>query len=301
MIITQSIIKKLFNHDERLYPCPHWFLRQVLNKDFPDLPKQLKTYERGNYMESLMLGANRDGSKTTDMERCQLTKKEVQENLIREAEGKPLIRGRKHIEQTRIEELALRFPGLCARDNINVIKEVNTQAHIKKKLSDNLFIEGTLDIFPTTIVLETGLKLAIIDLKYTSNLTATGGPFQWGDKSRIDFTQARMYSYLVRHIDFNLNPDLRFLVNDSTTKMLDARDFVFVYWVFDEQGRDRHIPFFPTVADDKELLEKIRKTENAIKEMADEGWKCTPSADNCDKCPVSLLNGGDCHKYSKVL
>jgi len=302
MIITQSIIKKLFNHDERLYPCPHWFLRQVLNRDFPESPEQLEVYEGGNYFEYLVLGRNRDGGATIDMKRKKLTKDQIKENLRREAESKQLLLGEKSVKQERIELQAKMFPQLCSKYQVNIIKEVNTQIFVKKKIRDNLFLELTMDVFPTTILTSQGIRLAIMDTKLSGDINSTFGDYQWGDPSRIDYIQAMTYTYGVRDIDFNLNPHLEGILTPSILKMIQDRDFVFVYWIFDTNANKlghKFVPFYPSITHETSLLEKIRRTEQAIIEMANNGWKKEPKYKLCKKCPVSVLNGGDCRDYSE--
>lgn len=303
MNISQSLIKYVRSHGEDKDTCPHMIYHMHFLKTYKNTPEKELLFEGGNYFESLCLGANRDGTKTTDMTRKKLTKAQEKDNLIRKAEGKIVLDGEKTIKQIRIEEQARRFPTLCAKNNINVIKEINTQVHIKKRLGNDIIGEGTLDLFPTTIISSQGLKLCIIDLKLTGSIDNRYGDYCWGEPERLDKIQAKMYSWLVRNIDLELNPHLKDLLNVATINILNEGNFVFVYWVFDTDANMLGHKFIPVkweIGNDREVEQELKVVYNRITEFANDGWKCNPIYSLCKSCSCSVLLGGHCSKYTET-
>jgi len=268
IFISQSLIKHFYWKDKDLPYCPRFTKHTMI--DGNKIPPTAAMLE-GLYFESLCLGQSADGECTTDLPRDKRT-------------------GKKLTAQLKIEEQAMSFPSLCQKHGVFIIREnnknVTRNVQIKKviQLEDkdlmekfpdvDVFISLCADIISPVITETRNYPVAVIDLKWTGDLTSTFGDYGWGAPKYMDHIQPFLYSYLL--------------------------DIPFVYWVFDKKGMNKFVPVNTDVNSTdantaseaklrrKEMLEKIRQT--AIKVLVHEdydGWNTAPLFDICKKCPLN--------------
>ena len=287
LTISQSLMKKFLKHGEEKIICPKNIFETEI-EPVVEVPPTLPMLG-GSYFETLTLGSGRGGHKTLDMPRKKLTAKQERENRVRIEKGEEPLLGTKMISQIRIEEQAERFKILQAQRQI-MITEYNTQVPIMKQWSEDVFLRGELDIFPTPILGRDGLQIAVIDLKLTGDIDNDYGDFCWGDPTRMDHIQAQMYHYLVRDIDFSLNQGLEEIVTQPVTNMIADNNILFLYWVFSYGSgdlRDKFVRYDWDSNKEAELKESIRKTIALIEEYESEGWPAKPEYERCSKCPLT--------------
>lgn len=290
LIINQSLVKKFFYKGVVRDYCPYCIYCENIAKTHN---RQTESMTEGSYFETLCLGSGVRGNITNDLPRKKLTSKQI-------LAGQTL--GDKKINQIRLEKQHLNFQRLCGTYQINVQKEVNTQVRIIKRWinsyfpNEEIYIEGELDIFPTTILLpKRGLRLAVIDLKATGKFD-TFGEFCWADPENLDKTQGWMYNELIRDIDIELNlkmyPDskLKYLYTGPIKQQLDATEPLFFFWVFNykEELKNKIIEVLYDNKAKEELHESIRKTVEEILKNQRKGWtNVNPTYDNCKMCAVT--------------
>jgi len=259
--ISQSLIKKfLHNGDEREY-CP----RKV---GMIDLFKHYRLEEtpamtKGKFFETLCLGRSRGGETTVDLPRKKLNKAAEASNRIRIRKGELPQKGEKTIDQLRIEDQAQRFRAMCAKYQV-VVYEDNTQVPIAARWKNNedVMLQGEMDIFPTPLLLDNELNAAIMDLKLTADIHSTYGEYCYGDIHNLDLIQAKMYHYMVRNMDPELNPHLENIMTDSLDSLIQKNQMLFVLWVFNyKKGtlEDKFIKIKWDASKEAELNESIRK------------------------------------------
>jgi hypothetical protein len=285
MIINQSLINKFYYKGEPREYCPYSVYLHSITKE---VKRQTESMLKGSFFETLTLGAGIE-DKVTDIPRKKLT-------AIQILAGQSI--GDKTIDQIRIEQQALNFERQKAIYQINVQKEVNTQVEIYKLFSknDDIHLKGTLDIFPTTILLpERGLRLAIIDTKLTGKFSDYG-EYCWATPGAMDHTQGYMYHYLVRDIDLNYNLEmnkeskLSYLYTGSIKHQIETNEILFFYWVFtykDAEVKDKFVEVSWNETSKAELIESIRKTINEINKNERNGWNnVKPSSYACNGCNI---------------
>lgn len=288
LYISQSLIKKFLKHGEERIICPKFIYETEMAKSTkvpPTLPML-----HGSYFETLTLGGGRGGHKTLDLPRKKLTIKQERENRVREEKNEEPLQGTKTIAQIRIEEQAERFNILRAQRQV-MITEYNTQVPILKKWGEGILLRGELDIFPTPILGREGLQLADIDMKLTWDIDNKYGDYCWGDPERMDHTQAQMYHYLVRDIDFSINKGLEQIVTPAVRSMIADNNILFLYWVFSYgygDLRDKFVRYDWDKTKEAELEQSIRLTIACIEENEGLEWPAKPEYERCEKCP--LLN-----------
>ena len=288
LIISQSLIKKFLRHGEERIICPKRLFETEIEPTV-EVPPTRPMLD-GSYFETLTLGGGRGGHKTLDLPRKKLTAKQEMENRVLVEKGEEPMKGTKSIAQIRMEEQAQRFQILRAQRQI-MITEYNTQVPILKKWSEGVLLRGELDVFPTPILGREGLQMADIDLKLTGNIDNEFGDYCWGNPDRMDHTQAQMYHYLIRDIDFTLNQGLKDIVTQPVLNMIAAGEVLFLYWVFSYGSgdlKDKFVRYDWDSNKEAELKESIRKTIALIEEYESEGWPAKPEYERCEKCP--LLN-----------
>jgi len=301
--ISQSIIKRLFKYDAY---TDQWNYREFC-------PYKVKTLYidgtiqccsdsmlKGKYFETLFLGSGRDGEMTLDLPRKKLTKKQEQENIIAEFEGKPILnKGGETIDQERIREQVLRGEQKARELKIDIIKNGNTQVKILKKFSNNIMLSCNIDIFPTSVTIGNSKpSLAIIDIKLTSDLNAKAGytEFCWGEFEKMDPIQGYMYHYMVRDINPVLNPHLKDLITENISMLILENKISFYFWVFNYRPGKNDVlrnEFYSILWDDlrKDKLEElIKKTASTIEYYDTQGWLAHGSYEVCKNCPIKNCN-----------
>ena len=221
MVITQSLIKQIYHKDEEIPHCPFKIKAIFIDKvESPTTQCQLE----GNFFETLCLGSGSKGRVVNDLPRIRQSKKQIESNE----------HGRKTAKQQRIEFQVEIFKRLCNDYEINVDKS-NIQTTLSKKLNNEFELQGDLDIFPTNIRGSKGKKIAIIDLKLTSNINNEYGNFCWGTPERMDDIQGITYQFLAREY---IKENIDYIDWDIDRGNIDVwldNNLVFLYWVFDSK------------------------------------------------------------------
>lgn len=178
------------------------------------------------------------------------------------------------------------------RDREGIVNETNSQITIYKRWDKdpNVILSGKLDIFPVILLnKETGeYEIVIIDIKYTGNITSNFGKFGWGNVEFMDHTQAIMYLYLVRNIDYDLNDQINpgNVLKELTALIknhLDHGSCKFKYYVADDKPSYASDVFNYTLkpGDFNDLHESIRKVVAKLRIANDEKWPALPSSIQC--------------------
>lgn len=263
--INASLITKMFSHGVKSDYCPQHVKTHIIDKT---ANFQSDAMLRGSFAESLFIGSGADGNK---VESLPLTAK-----------------GKKPIDQERIETQHLVFETDKVRLNMIVIPDVNTQVLLKKYIKDiDVIIYGTLDIFPTTIKIKDGTIVpAIVDLKITGDIKSSFGMFNWSNAASLDVTQASMYSELTMDIDPYINSHIS---EELMTLYKKHNEYMFFYMVYDYSPKmnKKIIPVKYTTMRQMELFQAIRDTKNEIEVNERLGWKCNPTMSNCRYCALS--------------
>lgn len=298
--LTQTLIKEVTDKtgDLREDICPRAIYEQFITKKFRHVTPPMM---EGIYGETLMLGGGAKGQKVIDLPRHKKT-------------------GEKLKAQRSIEEQALRFPIWCNEKGISVIKGVNTQLPIVKRLDgdDKVLIRTELDLFPTPFFMSNkdSYVPAIIDLKMTANVQSEWGDYCWGAPEFIDHIQADMAYWMIQDFDMELNlkfnPEKEEIYqsvfgNKAMRKMIESEKFVFVYFIvgYKKEPLEEQVNFIyrayrdPNGSDfrQREWKERARKTLAQLSEWRANNWPPL-EGNRCQKCPVNQENGGYCNVQS---
>lgn len=301
--INQSIIRKfLHNGEEREYCFSRIYLTKIIRK-YKETPSEPMLY--GKYFETICLGKS-SGYDVRDLPRKKLTKKIIAENAVRKVEKKPLLQGEKYLDHIRVDDQIIRFKSLVKQYKM-IITDSNVQVPILIEWGQdpNVYLSAELDIFPTTILLpdeEEGnvpkMFAAIIDLKLTADINATYGEYCYGNPQYLDLTQGKMYHYVVRNINKNLNPGLSGLITDTVQSLIDKNAIKFLLWVFNYKKdtlEDKFIQVKWDANKEAELHESIRKTVSSLEAGEKLDWPTNPIFHLCKSCPVK-----DCKDRVKI-
>jgi hypothetical protein len=292
ILISQSLITKLIDkRQEEVIFCPRYIHESYILKSIDTIATE--PMQGGSYFETGCLGSGVGGKKTIDLPRKVLSKAKIAQLI---AEGKPLI-GEKKIDQLRIDIQIERFKLRCQELGINIIPDVNTQIPIIKTYDNKYLVSGELDIFPTTIMYENCIRAAIIDLKLSGDVNNTSGHYCWGTPQYMDPIQGDMYHYLIRDIDFNLNPHLKEIINQGLIDAIKLNQVLFLYWIFGKKeplhNQEKFVEREYNPMNIQELKERIRKTIYIIEREEQFGWIENP-CDNCNNCALNKSYGGEC-------
>ena len=246
----------------------------------------------GSYFETLCIGSGAGGRKTEDLPRKRLVKARELENMKRKESGLPEVKGDKTMDQIRIEQQAQRFKVLSAKYQITVLDE-NTQIRITVPWHKNpeVYLSCEFDIFPTAIITNEGLKLAIIDLKLTADINASFGEYCWGAPEYMDLIQAYMYHYCARQVisNIDMNPHVVELLTKPAVGLIQQNQLEFYYWVFNykkEQLEDKLIKVQWDATKEQELHEAIRKCVSLIEYYSELKWPEKPQYKLCKECTI---------------
>lgn len=264
----------------------------------------------GLYFEYGIYGKTANGSDICDdLPRLKLKKKD--KDRLRKA-GIPTHewKGEKTTDHKRIDAQIEHF-FKKAKEHKLYLDDENAQVQIKLKNSSGITIRGTFDIWPTVLMYENELgiyqpTLANIDLKLTKNVDSTYGDFCWGDPNKMDHTQAYLYSFIMRHIDYKQNPHLNDLIDPITKKLLRNGGCQFLYWVFGIANDDLPMQFKQIAVDyddDKEkyIIDKIQGTAKLLDYYASTEWDAIPDFNICRTCHLSCHSGGCCEESRSTL
>lgn len=242
----------------------------------------------GRYFESMILGKSARGQYTDDLPRKKLTKKVIAENAVRKANKLPLLKGEKYLHQIKIDEQIARFKALAKKYKV-IITDYNVQVPILTVWDQDpdVLLSAELDVFPTTILLEDELNAAIIDLKLTSDIHNEYGEYCYGKPEYLDLIQGKMYHYVVRNINENLNPHLAGIITDSIKRLIEQNRIMFLLWVFNYKGAELEDKFIRINWDknkESELHESIRKTKAILEYGESNDWPTNPEYSLCKNC-----------------
>jgi hypothetical protein len=247
---------------------------------------------KGAFFETLCIGRGAGGRITDDLPRKHLVKARELENQKRILAGLPEIKGEKTMDQIRIEQQAARFKILSAKYQITVL-ENNTQVKIMVHWHKNpeIMLGCEFDIFPTAIITNEGLKMAIIDLKLTADVNATFGEYCWGAPEFLDLIQAYTYHYMARQVinHVNLNPHLTELLTKPAVDLIRNNQLEFYYWVFNYKKEvldDKLIKVTWDEQKEQEFHEAVRKTVSLIEYWEKLDWPARPNYKLCKECTV---------------
>lgn len=291
--INQSIIRTfLHNGEEREYCFRRIYITKIA-KTMKEAPSEPMLY--GKYFETKCLGKS-SGYDVKDLPRKKLTKKMEAENAVRKKEGKPLLLGEKYLDHIRVDDQITRFHSLVKQYKI-IITDSNIQVPILTVWDQdpNVILSAELDVFPTTILLPDEndsnipkMSAAIVDLKLTADIHATYGEYCYGSPQFLDLIQAKMYHYVIRHIDKKLNPNLTGLITDTVQSLIDKNAIKFLLWIFNYKKdtlEDKFIQVLWDKTKEAELNESIRKTVSSLEVGEKLDWPTNPKYNLCTKCP----------------
>lgn len=255
LVVSCSLIKELMYNGTEIDYCPNYIYHKYLLNEKVMEPS--KAMMKGSFGETVLLGGSARGQSTPDLPRKR--------------------NGTKTIDQERIESQCLNAENIAKLRNINIIKGVNTQVLLFKKVklqngrdeAKEITFRGELDLFPTTFINDDGeLEVVIIDIKFTQNIVTPKdfltGEAMWGNFQEMDDTQGVSYLYLIKDIDWSINThistELRKLIEQLTDRKVS-----FYFWVFDYKRKIEEIEnkFFEVKYNpmkEKEFMERIRKT-----------------------------------------
>lgn len=288
--LTQSLISRfLYKGEERELFCPSktYHIDMIHSHHY-----RTASMLNGSYFETLCIGSGAGGRKTEDLPRKRLVKARELENIKRKESGLPEIKGEKTMDQIRIEQQAQRFKLLAAKYQISVLDE-NVQVRVTVPWHKNpeVYLSGEFDIFPTAIITNEGLKLAIIDLKLTADINASFGEYCWGAPEYMDLIQAYMYHYIARqvlkHID--KNPHITNVLTKPAVNLIQQNQLEFYYWVFNykkETLEDKLVKVVWDATKEQELHEAIRKVVSLIEYYEQLQWPTKPNFRLCKECTV---------------
>lgn len=297
--LTQSLIKQLTDRfgEEKQF-CPHNIYHLYVLKDFKT--RRSEPMIEGTFGESLILG--------------QVAKNEAVINRLRpnKSTNKP------RVAEQRIIMQAERFQHIASIFQINVIPGINVQVPVFKKFGNSVMLRGELDIFPTTIIWDDQLSLAIIDIKFTADVNSTFGEYSWGDTEKVDYIQADFYHYLVRDFDlalnikhgheFNSRVGYKNIFTDFVRKVIENNDLKYIYMIFGYKKPDLENQFqminrtyIENNSDirERELVQRIRKSIAILSHSHSSGWPKRPNRDICKNCPLNTQFGGPCKEPLK--
>ena len=288
--LNQSLISRfLYKGEERELVCPKWIYHCDILKTHH---YRTESMTKGSFFETLCIGRGAGGKIVDDLPRKKLKKEEEFENIKRERNGLPSLKGEKTIDQIRIEQQAARFKILSAKYQITVANE-NTQVRITVPWTKNpeIMLSIEFDIFPSAMITNDGLKMVIIDLKLTMDIHTTFGEYCWGAPEYLDVIQAMMYQYGAREVinNVNLNPHMVELLTKPAVNLIKQYGFEFYYWVFNYKKtelEDKLVKVTWDATREKELHQSIRKTVALIDFYEKQDWPTKSNFKLCKECTI---------------
>jgi len=285
--INQSLIRKLLLNGEEKDTCMRNIYVTKITKTCESETTTPMQY--GKYFESQCLGKSAKGDIVNDLPRKKLTKSQIQENAQRKHEKRPLLQGEMYLDHIRTNDQIMRFKALVDLHRM-IITDANVQVPLftRWKKDHNVMLKAELDIFPTTILLEGELEAAIIDLKLTADIHNTYGEYCYGKPEYLDLIQAKMYHYIVRNLDSDLNRNIDNIVTDSVKNLIKQNRIKFLLWIFNYKGKTLEDKFIQVQWDnlkEAELHESIRKTISILDKGEAEDWPTNPLYELCKRCP----------------
>lgn len=295
LIVGSTLVKKIINpgHEETAW-CPRYVYEA-------DIKKRINRYisepmQYGIFGETLCIGSG------------------AYDNLFDLPRDKRTKEGKKKKVQVSIENQAKHFPQIALEKNIAVYPGVNTQIPLAVPYDDNTIIQSMLDIFPTTIFWNNETQIAIIDIKFTSDINNTYGNFSWGAPAFIDHFQPDLYHWLVRNVDIdylkNRFPHINYdaVFHEAVKNAIESNDIKFIYWIMGWKTLDpnesikKQIKFIERGYTDQngsmirqeEMKMRISKAVKILRLAEAQNWPERPSIEWCKKCALAKHNNGNC-------
>jgi hypothetical protein len=295
--LSQTLIKAITDKSGDIKNvCPRFIYESYIQKKYREVTKPMM---EGIFGETQVLGGGAKGQKVTDLQRHKKTGEKLQ-------------------AQKNIEEQAIRFKKWCTEKGINVIPGYNTQVPVAKRFQNRVIIRTEIDLFPTPFIDKDGIKLAVMDIKFTADVNSRFGDYCWGAPEFMDHIQADLTYWLLKDFDMELNIKLNpekeeiyraIFENDTIRKMIDEEQIFFIYFVigYRKEPLDEQVKFIHrnyrepngSLFRQNEWQERARKTLAQLSFWKSQNWP--PLTDShCDKCPVSQRNGGYCDKFQEL-
>jgi len=249
--ISQSLIKAMrYNEEGEAQTCPTFLKLLYIDKlkIEPSLSMQM-----GNYFETKVLGANRDGTKTTQLPLTHSTQKKTADNI-------------------RIDDMAFEFLNTIVPTYALELK--NSHIELEAEMKGSAFgliahLDLVSPILDPTIDPDKIVDCAIIDTKLTSDIGNSWGDFSWGTPEKMDHFQADFYDVVWEH---NMGSRVPF------------------YYIVCEHGTGRNwMVIRKRVTDEHRatVADKVVRTSNVLSEWASKSrFPIKPNYEDCKRCPI---------------
>lgn len=241
IILSQSFIKAL---DPEKKGCPAK-AKAIYIEGAKSEPSE--AMQRGNYFETLLMGAPEDGI-PVQMKRTE--------------------KGEKTVAQQRIERHVWNV-------NHKIKAEMGMDFHSPRKqllvnIGEKYVFRARTDMVTSMRDKEgTIIPNVILDFKITESILSTfPTDFAWGLPHVMDHTQAYAYTWAWQVVYKERIP-FYYLVMDVSTSAA---------WKF--------VGGIPNATHHAEFKESLRRTIAMIEEYTEAGWPLNPSYDNCKRCPL---------------
>lgn len=249
--ISQSLIKAMrFDENEVPQVCPMFLKMQYIHKI--EKPPTL-SMQYGNYFETRVLGANRDGERTDQLPLTPSTQKKTADHI-------------------RIDDMAHEFlTNIVPSYMLDLsMAHVTLDAELPGIEFDLIaHLDLVSPILDPTIDPDKAVKTAIIDTKLTQDLSSTHGDFSWGQPEKMNHLQAVFYD-MVWELKFG--------------------ERVPFYYIVCEYGPGKRwvvIRKKVTDGDREEASSKILLTNNTLIEWASkQRFPIAPNYQDCTNCPI---------------
>jgi len=249
--ISQSLIKSMrYNEHGEAEVCPT-FLKLHYIDNFKTEPSLTMQY--GNYFETKVLGANRDGQKTTQLPLTHSTQKKTADHL-------------------RIDDMAFEFLNTIVPTYMLDLK--NAHVTLEAQFDDLQFgliahLDLVSPILDPTIDPDNKVEVAIIDTKLTGDISSSYGDFSWGTPEKMNHLQADFYD-IVWEQNMGARAPFYYIVCEYGT----GKSWIVIRKKVTEEDRNR-------------TWELIRKTERTLLDWSSKArFPIKPNYTDCKRCPI---------------
>lgn len=316
IIISQSIIKRVYDKfQEPIIHCPLELLECDITHNFDTTTHKMLN---GKFGECLLLGKSAKGDIVLDLPKHKKTLEPLTDEI-------------------NIRQQAVLAQKVLIKNQIHVAKFINTQVPVCCKVEEGVILQTELDIFPTIMWHENSVRLACVDIKFSSDINSTFGDYSWQNLDFMDHIQPDSIFWLMDHLDLDLcrkrNPEFEATVgydnifSEQVLKHLNK--LAFIYFVigykrvsiddiqmferlkYEKIGTDNDGQPIYSKARQTEFYERMRKAIELLKVYYAKGFIPIPYNDvkrfrGCHKCPVNIANKSElnpkayCEMASKI-